>query len=89
MQIEAKGVPPYKVSSGPPLSNIDVEHFADAENFKEAYAILFDLCNGGLNPNGEHIIDSKEEVVFTVDCETDLDLLRATDKFGLFNVEFI
>lgn len=88
MLIEARGTPPYKVSSGPELPKTDPhyagrEQFSSAETFREAFARIFDLTNAGENLYGQYIKDRTGKVVFTVSDEGDLQLLKKAGKAGL------
>jgi len=89
MQIEARGEPPYKVSSGPTSRKIGREQFCGAQVFSEAFGMIFDLSDGGLIPTSAYVRDSLENIVFTVDNPDDLQLLREADEAGLTNIEFV
>jgi len=67
------------VSSGPNLEDTGAEQFSRHGTFIGAIDMVFDLSNGGLNSNGEYVIDNQGRKVFSVEVKSDLQLLREID----------
>lgn len=90
MEIESRGIPPYRVSSGI-VEDVpeSPEHWSSTPTFLMALKIMFDLTTGGTNMlmRGARVVDAEGKTVFTIDEPFDVRLLRQINKEGLNNLK--